>query len=62
MCRRLKRLCAFYGSKPQFICCSATIANPQDLASRLIEEGLNSSTKTELLKQKNISSSAIRRL
>ncbi|HML47137.1 MAG TPA: DEAD/DEAH box helicase, partial [Clostridia bacterium] len=26
--RRLKRLCAFYGSRPQFICCSATIANP----------------------------------
>jgi DEAD/DEAH box helicase domain-containing protein len=36
--RRLKRLCAFYGVKPQFICCSATIANPKDLASRLIEE------------------------
>jgi|RhiMetdeSRZDD1v2_1073273.scaffolds.fasta_scaffold01700_12 DEAD/DEAH box helicase domain-containing protein len=36
--RRLKRVCTFYGSDPQFICCSATIANPQDLASRLIEE------------------------
>jgi DEAD/DEAH box helicase domain-containing protein len=36
--RRLKRLCQFYGSKPQFICCSATIANPKDLASRLLEE------------------------
>ncbi len=35
--RRLKRLCEFYGSKPQFICCSATIANPQQLAERLIE-------------------------
>ncbi len=36
--RRLKRVCAFYGSKPQFICCSATIANPKDLASKLLEE------------------------
>lgn len=35
--RRLKRICAFYGSKPQFICCSATIANPRELASRLLE-------------------------
>ena len=26
--RRLKRICKFYGSSPQFICCSATIANP----------------------------------
>jgi len=36
--RRLKRICEFYGSRPQFICCSATIANPQQLAERLIEE------------------------
>ena len=35
--RRLKRIARFYGSKPQFICCSATIANPGELASRLIE-------------------------
>ncbi len=33
--RRLKRICDFYGSKPQFICCSATIANPAELASRI---------------------------
>ncbi len=33
--RRLARICAFYGSHPQFICCSATIANPGDLASLL---------------------------
>jgi len=26
--RRLRRLCAFYGNFPQFICCSATISNP----------------------------------
>ncbi len=35
--RRLKRLCEFYGSKPQFIACSATIANPKELAESLIE-------------------------
>jgi len=33
--RRLARICQFYGSKPQFICTSATIANPQELAERL---------------------------
>ena len=33
--RRLLRLCAFYGSKPQFVLCSATIANPQELAQSL---------------------------
>lgn len=36
--RRLKRICAFYGSKPQFICSSATIANPRELAQALVEE------------------------
>src|SRR5713101_436239 len=36
--RRLKRICAFYGSNPTFICASATIANPLDLARRLLEE------------------------
>ena len=33
--RRLKRICAFYGSKPVFICCSATIRNPQELAREM---------------------------
>jgi DEAD/DEAH box helicase domain-containing protein len=36
--RRLQRIAKFYGSAPQFICCSATIANPGELASRLIED------------------------
>jgi DEAD/DEAH box helicase domain-containing protein len=43
--RRLRRIARFYGRDPQFICCSATIANPGDLASRLLEsevEVLNS--------------------
>src|SRR5579871_4879518 len=33
--RRVKRICEFYGSSPQFICCSATIANPRELAQSL---------------------------
>ena len=35
--RRLRRLCAFYGASPQFLCTSATIANPKELAERLVE-------------------------
>jgi len=34
--RRLRRLCDLYGSKPQFICCSATIANPGEHAEGLV--------------------------
>jgi DEAD/DEAH box helicase domain-containing protein len=33
--RRLHRLCRFYGSSPQFLCSSATIGNPRELAERL---------------------------
>jgi DEAD/DEAH box helicase domain-containing protein len=43
--RRIRRIARFYGRDPQFICCSATIANPGDLATRLLEsevEVLNS--------------------
>jgi len=36
--RRLKRICRFYGSSPQFICCSATIANPLELAQKMVGE------------------------
>jgi DEAD/DEAH box helicase domain-containing protein len=36
--RRLKRVSRFYGSQPQFILTSATIANPQNLAEGLIEK------------------------
>ncbi|MBI3458214.1 MAG: DEAD/DEAH box helicase [Candidatus Rokubacteria bacterium] len=34
--RRLHRVSSHYGSAPQFICASATIANPQELAERLV--------------------------
>ena len=36
--RRLKRICAFYGSHPVFIMSSATIANPKELAEKIVEE------------------------
>ncbi len=36
--RRLKRICKFYGSNPTFICTSATIANPKELAQELTGE------------------------
>ncbi|MBP2241328.1 DEAD/DEAH box helicase domain-containing protein [Cytobacillus eiseniae] len=38
--RRLRRICHFYGSDPIFICTSATIANPLELAETLIEKEL----------------------
>ncbi|MCH9672936.1 MAG: DEAD/DEAH box helicase [Gammaproteobacteria bacterium] len=34
--RRLKRICQFYGRNPQFILCSATIANPKPFGEQLI--------------------------
>ena len=34
--RRLRRVCRFYGSDPIFICCSATIANPRELAENVV--------------------------
>ncbi|MDR1893112.1 MAG: DEAD/DEAH box helicase [Spirochaetales bacterium] len=36
--RRLKRVLSFYNCRPVFICCSATIGNPAELARRILEE------------------------
>lgn len=36
--RRLRRICRFYGSSPTFICSSATIGNPGQLAGLLLGE------------------------
>jgi DEAD/DEAH box helicase domain-containing protein len=39
--RRLRRIAEFYGSSPQFVCTSATIANPAELATRIIEQDIS---------------------
>ncbi len=36
--RRLRRVAAFYGAGPRFLCCSATIGNPRQLAQRILEQ------------------------
>jgi len=36
--RRMRRICQHYGSNPTFICSSATIANPKELAEALVEQ------------------------
>ncbi len=36
--RRLRRICRFYNADPLFILCSATIANPAELAEQLLGE------------------------
>jgi DEAD/DEAH box helicase domain-containing protein len=42
--RRLKRICAFYGVRPQFILCSATIGNPREHAQALVEDHVHAIT------------------
>ena len=44
--RRLRRICRHYGSAPQFIMASATIANPGELAGRLIGEPVEQITES----------------
>ncbi|MCC6958827.1 MAG: DEAD/DEAH box helicase [Dehalococcoidia bacterium] len=38
--RRLRRICQFYGTDPTFILCSATIANPGELAAALLGDDI----------------------
>lgn len=44
--RRLRRVCRFYATDPRFILCSATIANPAELASRLVEDDVVAITES----------------
>src|SRR5881296_3165433 len=44
--RRLRRICRHYGSAPQFIMASATIANPGELARRLTGEAVEEITES----------------
>lgn len=44
--RRLQRICAFYGSRPQFILCSATIGNPKAHAEALTERDVTAITES----------------
>ncbi|WP_406661621.1 DEAD/DEAH box helicase [Methanolobus sp. ZRKC3] len=39
--RRLNRICEYYGAKPQYICCTATIGNPVEHTSALIGRDVN---------------------
>ena len=44
--RRLRRILAFYGADPCFVFCSATIANPEELAARLLGEPVAAVTRS----------------
>ena len=44
--RRLARICAFYGTKPIFILCSATIGNPREHAEALLGDAVHAVTES----------------
>lgn len=44
--RRLRRICRFYGADPVFVFCSATIANPAELAGELIGDRVEAITES----------------
>jgi len=39
--RRLERVCEHYGARPQFICSSATVGNPRQMAERVVGRPLH---------------------
>ena len=39
--RRVSRVCTHYGARPQFICSSATVGNPKEMAERLTDRSLH---------------------
>ncbi len=43
--RRLNRVCAYYGSEPTYITSSATMGNPQELASNLLNRPFHAITE-----------------
>ena len=59
--RRLRRICRHYGSNPVFLCSSATIANPRELAERLTEQPFEVVERAARRAAKSCSSSSIRR-
>jgi DEAD/DEAH box helicase domain-containing protein len=44
--RRLRRICSFYGSNPKFVLCSATIANPAEMAEKVTGEPVEAVDKS----------------
>lgn len=44
--RRLERVCAFYGVKPQYVLCSATIGNPKAHAEALVGREVHAITES----------------
>jgi len=43
--RRLQRVCAYYGAKPVWVFCSATVSNPAELATQLTGLEVNAVTQ-----------------
>ena len=59
--RRMRRICQHYGSDPTFICSSATIANPRELAESLVEQPFTLVNEVERRAARRCSCSSIRR-
>jgi len=59
--RRLERICAFYGVRPHYILCSATIGNPQAHADALIGRPVTAITESGRLQAKSMCCCGTRR-